>query len=90
MMLGQEIFAALAKRAGMLQRSRHTFDPKQAQKREFRTVPRSRQRPIGPGSVAERCAYRRTSQRKNNGPDRRSGRATLSIPNVEKSFKRTL
>ena len=43
------------------------------------TVPRPRERPTRPGSVAERCAYRRTPQRNNNGPDRRSGRATLLI-----------
>ena len=74
-------FAALAERARELQRSRHTFDFKQAQKREFRTVPRPRERPVGPGSDAEWCAYRRTSQRTNNGPDRRNDRATLLIQN---------
>ena len=73
------LIATLAKRARKLQRWRHTFESNLRRKCEFRTKPRLRERLIGPGSVAERCDYRRTSQLRNNGPDRRSGRATLLI-----------
>ena len=75
----QALIATLAKRTRKLQRSRHTFELKRRQKREFRTVPRPRERPIGPGSAKEWCAYRRKPQRNNYAPDRRSGRATLLI-----------